>query len=44
MIYIVKNNKPFGVLTQANNNITFEYDNSIQKKNYLPGLKEKINN
>ncbi|MCT7575353.1 type II toxin-antitoxin system HipA family toxin [Aliarcobacter butzleri] len=44
MIYIVKNNKPFGVLTQADNNITFEYDNSIQKKNYLPGLKEKINN
>ena len=33
MIYIVKNNKPFGVLTQADNNITFEYDNSIQKKN-----------
>ena len=44
MIYVVKNNKLLGVLTQASNgNITFEYDDSIKKEHYLRGLQEKIN-
>ncbi|WP_418186417.1 type II toxin-antitoxin system HipA family toxin [Aliarcobacter lanthieri] len=44
MIYVIKNNKLFGVLTQADNgNISFEYDDSIQNEHYLRGLQEKIN-
>lgn len=44
MIYVIKNNKLLGILKQTKQDeISFEYSESIVKENYIQGLNDKIN-
>ncbi len=45
MIYVIKHNKPLGVLTQdeTSNEIIFRYNPKIKKEEYIQGLKDSVN-
>lgn len=42
-IHVIKNNLPLGVLDENLGKIAFTYENDVNKKRYVKGLKEKVN-